>query len=622
MSTTQNNRLFDIRERCDSRSEFARQLRTLSQSDLSLKEMRAAVRMLERFSEPVPHLRIAVLGSYTTELLRDYWTFHALVNGFKIDLHFAPYGQVIQELQSNSGLSEFKPDFTYLLLRWSDIVPALADSFHAWDEQERNKLIQLFESALIELFTAAQETVSGTFVLSILPNFSLPGLGLHDSMAESPESVFLSKLKQSVSTLLRERFPSIYFDDGEHLLCTLGSDGLFDKRLWYISRFPFSVKGANLFVHRLMRFRMLLRTPKVKCIVLDCDNTLWGGIIGEDGMEGIHLGPDYPGSCYVAFQRRLLDFLHRGFLLAICSKNNLNDVQQVIREHPHMVLREENLSAIRVNWNTKPDNLRSIADELRLGLDSFLFVDDSPHECRIVGKFVPDVRVVKVPDKPLVIPTCLDHLQELEVLSFTAEDRDRSKMYGQNRQRMEMAIICRDVSEYLASLKMKMQIGLNGKEYLARLAQMTQKTNQFNLTTKRYSDKDIQSFIEDPDWLVVHFSLSDIFGDNGIVGLMLLSGMTASRVEIDTFLMSCRVIGRKAEEAFLYRTLELLRKLGKTTVTASYIPTAKNVLVKDFWDKQGFLSAVENIYELKLMDLPEEHPSLAHFEIQFYEEQA
>ncbi len=620
MSELKNNRLQNIRVKCEFRREFAQQLRALTQKDLTLHEMRLAVQMLRSFPEPTESLKIAVLGSYTTDLLRDYWTFHALLHGFEIDLYFAPYGQVIQELHHSSALSKHQADFIYLLLQWSDIVPALAEPMHAWGEKEKNNLIQRFVSSLIELITTAQNVAAGTIVLSFLSSFCPPGLGLYDVMAEFSDLLFRSRLKHNVSALLREQFPSIYFDDGDHLLSTLGVDGIFDPRLWYTSRFPFSVKGANLFVYRLLRFPVLSRTPKVKCLVLDCDNTLWGGIIGEDGMRGIDLGPDYPGCCYVAFQRRLLDFLHRGFLLSICSKNNLSDVQQVIREHPHMVLREGDFAAIRINWEPKPDNLRSIADELRLGLDSFLFIDDSPHECRMVSKFLPAVRVVQVPERPLDIPTCLNHLQELELLSFTSEDRDRFKMYVQNRQRLELAATCKDVSEYLASLHMKMRIYVNFSEHIVRLAQMTQKTNQFNLTTRRYSEQDIQSFIEDPDWSVAYFSLSDIFGNNGIVGLMLLTGMTTDRVEIDTFLISCRVIGRKAEEAFLYQVLKLLRKLGKTTVTARYIPTAKNSLVENFWDHQDFLPVGEGIYEFRLKDLPTQHSSLVNFQIQFDKE--
>jgi FkbH-like protein len=312
--------------------------------------------------------------------------------------------------------------------------------------------------------------------------------------------------------------------------------------------------------------------------------------------------------------------LHRGYLLAICSKNNPHDVQQVIREHPNMILREENFASILVNWDPKPDNLSLLAEELRIGLDSFLFVDDSPYECRMVRKVLPEIRVLQVPEKPLEVPSCLDHLQELEIVSFTNEDRQRYRMYVQNRKRKALAVTCGDLSDYLDSLKMKMHISINDTEHINRLSQMTQKTNQFNLTTKRYTEKDIQFFLDDDSWMVAYFSLSDIFGDNGIVGLMLVSDITTDTVMIDTFLMSCRVIGRKAEEAFFHRMLQFFRELNKLKVKACYIPTSKNSLVKDFWIKQDFIPLGELCYEFDLVNLPEDHPSLTHFEIKIDEE--
>jgi FkbH-like protein len=621
MQKTKNNRAYELNEKCESRTEFAQYLRTLARRDLTLSELRVAVKLLREYKEPTLPLKIAVLGSYTTELLKDYWVFHGLIHGFDVDLYFAPYGQLVQELQDGSNLSAFRPDYTYLLMQWSDILPGLGKPLHGMDKKERDLLPNLFLSGLEGMLDNAQTTVrDGTVVVSLLPRFASLGLGCYDAMAERSESMFFAGLKESLSSLFRERFPTCHYDDGEHLLATLGKAGALDQRLWYSSRYPFSPKGGNLLVERLMRFPILERTPRAKCIVLDCDNTLWGGIIGEDGMAGIALGPEYPGNCFVTFQRRLLDMLNRGCLLAICSKNNPHDVRQVIREHPSMVLREENFAAILANWDPKPNNLSLLAEELSLGLDSFLFVDDSPHECRMVRNVLPEIRVVQVPEQPLEVPFCLDHLQELEILSLTDEDRQRFRMYVQNRRRKELAVTCGDLSDYLNSLKMKMRISVNDVEHVSRLSQMTQKTNQFNLTTKRYSEKDIRSFIDDDNWTVAHFSLSDIFGDNGIVGLMLASNITSDTVLIDTFLMSCRVIGRRAEEAFLYRMLRCFRELNKLKVKASYIPTSKNNLVEDFWAKQDFVPLGESYYESDLANLPEDHPSLSHFEIQLEEE--
>jgi FkbH-like protein len=331
-----------------------------------------------------------------------------------------------------------------------------------------------------------------------------------------------------------------------------------------------------------------LKHPAAKVIVLDADNTLWGGILGEDGLDGIALGPDYPGSAFVAFQRRLLDFQQRGILLAMCSKNNPDDVTEVLRDHPHQLLREPHFAATRVNWEPKIDNLKSLAEELNLGLDSFVYVDDSPHECWQVKQQLPQVTVVATPQQPIAIPWTLDEIPSLEILSRTHEDRERTAMYAQERQRKQLATRASDHGQYLRSLQMEMAVSLSDRRHLQRIAQLTQKTNQFNLTTRRYLDADIERMMGNPDWLVADFSLADVFGDSGIVGVALVKGLQGATAEVDTLLMSCRVIGRGAETVFLQTILDECAQRGVQRVRAQYLPTRKNGLVKDYWPRHGF----------------------------------
>jgi FkbH-like protein len=349
----------------------------------------------------------------------------------------------------------------------------------------------------------------------------------------------------------------------------------------------------------MMTYALLLIEPPAKVLVVDGDNTLWGGIIGEDGLDGIALGPEYPGSVYVAFQRRLLELRQRGLLLALCSRNNEADVRQVLAEHPHQVLRDEHFAAMRANWDSKPDNLRAIAAELNLGLDAFVFVDDSAHECLAVRRALPQVTVVQTPSEPAALPACLDGLARLEILTLTEEDRTRTALYAQERQRRSLAAASDDPEQYLASLEMVMTVGLDDARQAARIAQLTQKTTQFNLTTRRYSEADIRRLAADPDWLVAHFSLADVFGDSGVVGVALVHGLSRTEVEIDSFLMSCRVIGRRAESAFLGYVLDLLGQRGVRVVHAGYAPTARNALVREFWGAHGFAGGPQ-AYRLEL----------------------
>jgi FkbH-like protein len=321
------------------------------------------------------------------------------------------------------------------------------------------------------------------------------------------------------------------------------------------------------------------------------------------------------------FQRRLLDYQQRGFILALCSKNNPADVDQVLKEHPHQLLRDQHFAAQRVNWLPKADNLVSLAEELNLGLDSFVFIDDSEHECAAIRHRLPQVEVIQTPARPLDVPTCLEHVARLEVLSLTAEDLAKTELYAQERRRRDSRLRAEsdstDQRDYLASLEMKMRIGLNDSAHVARLSQMTQKTNQFNLTTRKYDEHQMQAFILGVDWVVAHFSLADVFGDSGIVGLALFRSMTPEQAELDTFLMSCRVIGREAESAFLHAVLRRLAGQGINEVVADYMPTAKNGLVKDFLPAQGFTKSGDGRYRRDLRLEPPEPESAFPISVEF-----
>ena len=349
---------------------------------------------------------------------------------------------------------------------------------------------------------------------------------------------------------------------------------------------------------------MLTRRPTAKVIALDADNTLWGGIIGEDGIDGFKLGPDYPGNCYLDFQRRLLDLQQRGFVLALCSKNNAADVDQVLKEHPHQLLKPHHFVAQRVNWQDKATNLRALAEELNVGLSSFVFVDDSAHETAAVRQLLSEVEVVQMPLDPLLVPQALETVARLQTLSLTDEDRAKTGMYlAEAERRSHQARFGQNgggFGDYLASLEMRMQVVYDGAAQVGRLAQLTQKTNQFNLTTRRYDEQQMAAFIAAEDCLVAHFSLADIFGDSGIVGLAVVRRPDADTAELDSFLMSCRVIGRKAEQAFLQTLIARLAGTGVQTLLADYLPTAKNALVADFLPKHGFNSRADGRYERRL----------------------
>ena len=302
----------------------------------------------------------------------------------------------------------------------------------------------------------------------------------------------------------------------------------------------------------------------------------------------------------------------RGFILALCSKNNPDDLNEVLLNHPHQLLKNEHFAAQRVNWQPKPDNLRAIAEELNLGLDSFIFVDDSDYECSAVKHSLPEVDVIQVPARATEIPSCLDALARLEIVSLTAEDLQKTAMYAQERLRKTQLEQLSDtggsIEDYLKSLNMKMTVRLDDSSAVPRLAQLTQKTNQFNLTTRRYSEKDIAGMIDADEFCVYHFSLEDNFGNSGIVGLAIVERTEDNQARLDTFLMSCRVIGRMAEQAFLSTIVGDLVSAGVRGLTAEYIPTRKNILVQHFLPDSGFEAAESGVYARRLSDSDASEP--------------
>lgn len=548
----------------------------------------------------VKQIRMGIVHTYTSELLDPWLHFTAALNQISLDVYHAPYGTTVQEATSDSGLSGHTPDLTLLLLTREDLHPAFQTPAACIKAEDKKAIDSEAQKALHSLVQKFRDNLGGHIIVTILPGQDSPGLGSYDVMAEQSESRWWNEIKAGIATQLREAFSGVSYLDLDQLVMQCGRDNFFDSRLWYSSVFPFAPQGALAVSNAVTSIGAAIHLTRAKVIAVDADNTLWGGVIGEDGINGIALGQEYPGRAFVDFQKKLLSFQQRGFILALCSKNNPEDLNEVLDNHPHQLLKSEHFATQRVNWLPKPDNLKSIAEELNLGLDSFIFVDDSDYECSAVRHSLPEVDVVQVPSRPTEIPVCLNALARLEIVSLTAEDLEKTTMYAQERkrkaQRAKLSDTGGSIDDYLRSLNMKMTIGLDDSTSVTRLAQLTQKTNQFNLSTRRYSEKDISGMINSDDFSVYHFSLEDNFGNSGIVGLAIVEQGTVEKARLDTFLMSCRVIGRMAEQAFLNRIESNLRTRGLEELSADYIPTRKNILVERFLPDNGFLESEANQY--------------------------
>jgi len=316
-------------------------------------------------------------------------------------------------------------------------------------------------------------------------------------------------------------------------------------------------------------------------------NTLWGGVIGDDGLSGIQLGDDYPGSVFKDFQRRLLGLMDRGILLAVVSKNDEAVAREAFERHPDMLIRWTDLAAARINWGPKSANIRAVAKDLNIGADSLVFFDDNPVEQAEVRLNAPEVMVAGVPNDPLRFADVLDALPWFDQVTLSDEDRRRTELYREQRERSVQEESFANIDDFLASLEMTAEVGAVSDATLARVAQLIGKTNQFNLTTRRHSTADVAAMAASPDAVVAWLRVADKFGDQGLVAVGILR-REGTRGVIDTMLMSCRVMNRRVEHALFAYLAEHARRLGCDQLIGEYLPTAKNGMVKDLLPGLGF----------------------------------
>lgn len=381
---------------------------------------------------------------------------------------------------------------------------------------------------------------------------------------------------------------------------------LFDWKFYFISQMGMNPKLNKDFKAWWERKMEGIALKRKKCLVLDLDNTLWGGVLGEEGVEGIQIGGDYPGKAFLYWQESLQQLANSGVILTVCSKNNEQDVLDAWEKNPYIILKKDVFSAYRINWTDKATNIKELATELNIGLDSFVFVDDNPTERELIKQVLPMVAVPDFPEQPYMLPDFFKKLvyDYFKVYSVTDEDRKKTEQYKQNAQRAQAQASFADFDKFLESLDIQITIEAANEFNIQRIAQMTQKTNQFNLTTKRYTDADVRGFV-DAGWKIWCISVADKFGDNGITGCVMVNGN-----EVDTFLLSCRILGKGIEIAFVKKVMDMLLASGVDTLSAKYLPTAKNAQVKEFWEKCGFNCNAENedgskdyVINLKAADL-------------------
>ncbi|MGC2112659.1 MAG: HAD-IIIC family phosphatase [Candidatus Korobacteraceae bacterium] len=547
----------------------------------------AAANAVEAAGEELPEYKVAWLRDITVEPLIPVVKAEIALTGARPQIYVGGFDAIASEvLDPASALYQFKPDLIFLT-HWLEALNFhLARRFISLSPAEVEAASTTILEDIERHLAAARKFTNATILINNFPLPDFTTLGILDANSKQSQSEMIQRLNGGLKEIAG-RVPDVLIVDFLQLFAHIGSAQGFSARDWHMSRTPFSRHALVPIGQEYGKFIRALRGKSRKCLVLDCDNTLWGGILGEDGLDGIKLGATHPGSWYVEFQQEILNLHDRGVILALCSKNNEEDVLEALRRHPSQVLREEHFACHQINWDDKVTNLRRIAQQLNIGLDSLVFVDDNPLECGFVREQLPEVEVIELPNDPSAFRTALLARGLFETLTISREDRERTRMYRADSERQKIMQDAGSLEDYLAKLQLVAHIDVPDRSTLARVAQLTQKTNQFNLTTIRYTAGQIQSLTDGADSDVFYIRLSDRVADLGIIGAGILRYHDDTAM-VDTLLMSCRALGRGVENALAAFLVNAAQANGCSRLVAHYEATRKNMQVAEFYGKVGF----------------------------------
>ena len=514
----------------------------------------------------------------------------AAVNGLDLDVHVGDFNTYTQELlDPNSAVySSWQADVVVLAAQTRDIVPELWTGFAASEPSVIADACDRVVGQYSSMIDAFRRSGGAHLVIHGLEQPPFAALGLADRTVDLGQQAAIRSINERIETLARDvRGVDILDLDG--LIARVGRRQWNDEQKWRSMRMPIRSDHMADLADEWLRFIQPIVGHTAKALVVDLDNTLWGGVVGEDGAAGISLGPDDPGAGVrgpPAGDPR--PHRARGILLGVCSKNNPDDALEVLENHPEMVLRPSHFSSMRINWESKVDNLRAIAAELNIGLDAIAFLDDNPAECALVRQQLPEVIVLELDHVPVDGDNPVVGNPFFERLSLSDEDRRRTDMYAAQRERRQVEGTAGSLDEYLRSLGTIVRMAPAAPGDIPRVAQLTQKTNQFNLTTRRYSEQDVEAFADDPSVRVYGARAEDRFGDHGLIGVA-IAKIAADAWSIDTMLLSCRVIGRGVETAMMASIIDDARQAGARAVEGEFVATAKNTPARPFYESAGFV---------------------------------
>jgi FkbH-like protein len=535
-------------------------------------------------------VRLALLGSSTLTHLHPAIRVAGFRRRMWVETYENDYGQYWQELADrNSALHRFAPNAVLFALDARHLASGIGAASSAGD-------VETTLAEVAERIRGCWRLAREHFGCPVIHQLALPVqpalIGGNEHRLAGSRGEFIGRLNAT----LREAADA----DGVDILALdrwAARDGLHawhNRELWHRAKEEVSPAAAPMYGELVMRLVAAQRGRSYKALVLDLDNTIWGGVVGDDGVEGLVLGQGSAlGEAFVDFQDYARELSRRGVILAVVSKNDEANALEPFDRHPEMVLKRSDIASFVANWNDKPANLRAVAEELNIGIDALVFVDDNPFERDLVRRELPMVAVPEVSDDPAGYAQTLADAGYFEAVTITDEDRTRSGQYQSNRARVALKASATDLDSYLRGLEMRLLWRRFDRVGLARTVQLINKTNQFNLTTRRYSEADVVAVMEDERAFGAQLRLIDRFGDNGIIAIVIGRLQDDADLVIDTWLMSCRVLGRQVEPTTLNLVAVLARQLGARRLVGDYIPTPKNGMVRDHYAKLGFAACGE-----------------------------
>ena len=526
-------------------------------------------------------IRIALLADCATQHLATIMRAIAARNNVEAEVYEGNYDGIdLEIIDANSALYAFDPQYVIILLSSEKLKARL------YGIGDRRGVADATVDRLENLWSTFRAQSQATIIQStfVLPSERVFG-NYELKVADSIGSIFID-INYRLAGRARDA-KNVLLNDVDFLAASIGRAQWFDARMWNMAKTPCRLEHLPLLAQSLLDTVFAASGMTTKCVVLDLDNTLWGGVIGDDGLEGIALGEFDEGEAFFSFQTFIRELKRRGIILAVVSKNEHANAVLPFREHPHMALKEEDISVFVANWDNKVDNIRLVQKTLNIGFDSLVFLDDNPFERDMVREFLPEVVVPDLPEDPSLYLQTLAGLNLFETASFSEADLQRADQYREEAQRELTKTHFTNINDYLTSLGMEIRLERFNAFNLPRIAQLIQRSNQFNLMTRRYGEAACEAMMSDPSFAPLTVKLSDKFGDYGLILVVILKH-AGSDIEIDEYLMSCRVLQRGVESFTMNAIFAYAARLGAKRVTGRYIPTKKNDMVKDFFKNFGF----------------------------------